>query len=102
MIEYIYALICPVSNEIKYIGKSKNPKTRYNQHIRKLDKQLTPKRRWLEGLFEKGLKPDIKILKECKEGDGRELEQYYCDMNRNTILNIHNPGKGMKSNKWGE
>ncbi len=100
MTEYIYALICPIENNVKYVGKTKNPKTRYNQHVKKLDKSFTPKRKWLEMLFEKGLLPKIKIIEETNEIQGRDREQYFCDFYKDTILNIHNPEKGMKSNKW--
>jgi predicted GIY-YIG superfamily endonuclease len=98
---YIYGLFCPVEKTIKYVGKSKNLKKRYQQHIRKLDKQFTPKRKWLESLFEKKLLPILKILDESEnEIDARKLEQFYCNENKNTILNIHNPEKGAKSNVW--
>jgi predicted GIY-YIG superfamily endonuclease len=99
MKEYVYYLICPIDKKVKYVGKTKKPKTRYNQHIKKLDKQLTPKRRWLEFLFSKNLVPKLVIVEEI-EGDARILEQKHVDLNKETILNIHNPEKGMKSNKW--
>lgn len=96
--EYIYYLICPIDKEVKYVGKSVNPKSRYYQHIKKLDKLMTPKRKWLEMLFSKGLKPEIEIV-DSVIGDGRELEEYHVSLNKETILNIHNPGKGKKSFK---
>ena len=43
MIEYIYALVDPITKDVKYVGKSKKPKSRYTQHIKKLDKTGTPK-----------------------------------------------------------
>ena len=100
MSEFIYYLICPLTNEVKYVGKSKDPKKRYKQHINKLDKQETPKKKWLEILFEKKLLPIMKIVEEVENGKGREREQFYCELNNKTILNIHNPEKGAKSNKW--
>lgn len=99
MKEYVYYLICPIDNEVKYVGKSKKPKSRYNQHIKKLDKQLTPKRKWIEMLFSKSLLPTLKVVEEF-EGDARHLEQKHVEINEKTILNIHNPGKGIKSKKW--
>lgn len=99
MKEYIYYLICPIENIVKYVGKTKNPKNRYKQHIKKLDKQKTPKRQWLEFIFEKGLLPKLKVVEEF-EGDARHLEQNHVFLNKKTILNIHNPEKGMASNKW--
>ena len=97
MIEYIYTLIDPVTDAVMYVGKSKNPKSRYNQHIKKLDKSLTPKKQWLLSLFEKGLKPKLEIVETVKDGTGREREQHYVTLHEATTLNIHNPSKGMQS-----
>jgi hypothetical protein len=99
MKEFVYYLICPIDKKVKYVGKTKKPKSRYNQHIKKLDKQLTPKREWIELLFSKNLLPILKIVEEF-EGDARHLEQKHVDLNIETILNIHNPEKGKKSFKW--
>jgi hypothetical protein len=78
-----------------YVGCTKNPENRYKQHISKLDKWMTPKRKWLELLFEKGLKPEMKVVEECID-NGREIEQFHVYLHQNTITNIHNPEKGMK------
>lgn len=99
MKEYIYYLICPIEKTVKYVGKSKYPKTRYNQHLKKLDIQLTPKRKWLELLISQNKKPILKIVEEVEIG-ARDLEQKHVEINKKTILNIHNPAKGIKSNKW--
>lgn len=99
--EYIYYLIDPITEVVKYVGKSKNPKTRYNQHIKKLDKGMTPKRKWLESLFAENLKPRLKVVEEI-DGDAREAEQRHVTMHQNTILNIHNPEKGKGSRDWNE
>ena len=95
---YIYYLQDPRNNEVKYVGATKNPKTRYKQHIKKLDKTPTPKKRWLISLFALGLNPKMKIVdKSDNERDARELEQHHLDINYTTALNIHNPRKGAKS-----
>lgn len=96
MEEYIYYLICPIDLTVKYVGKSKDPQKRYKQHVSKLDKLKTPKREWLEMLFSKGLMPKCKVVEKCY-GNARDREQYHVELNRATILNIHNPGKGCKS-----
>lgn len=98
MKEYIYYLICPIDNKVKYVGKTKHPELRYKQHIKKLDKTLTPKRKWLEMLHSKCLEPYMEIVEEV-EDDGRNREQYHVTLNKDTVLNIHNPDKGRKSFK---
>ena len=97
MIEYIYYLICPKTKEVKYVGKTKNPKKRYFQHIKKLDRSMTKKRIWLEMLFSENLAPILKIVEKCENGNGREREQHHVTLNKETTLNIHNPEKGAKS-----
>lgn len=99
MSEYVYGLVCPIDETVKYVGKSKNPKKRYQQHLKKLDKQMTPKRKWLENLASKNLSPRLLILSEI-DGDAREEEQKYLDAFSDTTLNIHNPKKGAKSKDW--
>lgn len=97
---YIYYLICPVEKTVKYVGATKNPKTRFNQHVTKLDLLNTPKKIWLTMLFEKKLLPIMKVVDFAEnEIEGRTKEQYHVDLNRDTILNIHNPAKGKKSFK---
>lgn len=96
--EYIYYLICPIDNVVKYVGKTKNVKRRYNTHVKKLDKGNTLKKQWLLKLFEKNLMPICKVVEEC-DSNARDREQYHVDLNYDTILNIHNPSKGVKSIK---
>ena len=94
--EYIYYLIDPRDNVVRYVGKTANPERRYKQHLSKLDKLMTPKRRWIEELFALKLVPKCKVVERC-EGNGREREQFHVSLNEATILNIHNPAKGVKS-----
>lgn len=98
---YIYYLVDPRTKEVKYVGKTKNPGARYKQHMSKLDKTMTPKKRWLLDLFSKGLKPKMTIAM-VVDIDGREEEQYHLDKHKDTALNIHNPRKGEASRSWDE
>jgi len=93
---YVYYLVDPRTKEVKYVGKTKNPMSRFKQHMTKLDKTSTPKKRWLQELFAKGMKPKMIIAQEVN-GEGREEEQYHLDRHRDTALNIHNPRKGAPS-----
>ncbi len=100
-INYVYYLTDPRTNEVKYVGKTKNPKARFKQHITKLDKTMTPKKKWLLELASKGMKPKMMIAMEVR-GEGREEEQYHLDRHRDTALNIHNPRRGQASRKLDE
>lgn len=100
--EYIYVLTCPVDGCVRYVGKSGNPKSRYRQHITKLDAQPTPKRKWIEMLKTQGLQPKMEIIAESHGDEARQIEQDTLDTHISTALNIHNPLKGKKSRKWEE
>jgi len=60
---YIYALVDPRDNQIRYVGKTVNPKVRLHQHM----KDGTGSRRkeeWLESLRSLSVTPEIVILAE--------------------------------------
>ena len=93
---YVYYLIDPRTKEVKYVGKTKNPPSRFKQHIKKLDKTMTPKKKWLLELRAKGLQPKMIIAQEVN-GDGRAEEQYHLDRHKDTTQERENhQGPGMK------
>lgn len=60
----IYILICPLTQEIKYIGKANNPKRRVKDHMLDFRSRLGEfkKTKWLRELFVAGLKPEMEII----------------------------------------
>lgn len=67
---YIYCLKHPITGEIRYIGKTKNPKDRYKKHLssyklvrNKKNKQYVS--RWINKLKYENLEPVMEILIEC-------------------------------------
>lgn len=67
---YIYCLKHPITGEIRYIGKTKNPSDRYKDHLRSFKKVLKGINnqwvsRWINKLNKEGLQPKMKILLEC-------------------------------------
>lgn len=61
---YIYCLKNPLSNEIKYIGKSNDPTRRLNQHIKEARNNKTQKDKWINSLLSRGLSPVIEVIEE--------------------------------------
>jgi predicted GIY-YIG superfamily endonuclease len=86
---YIYALHCPKSDEIRYIGKSKNPEKRLKEHIG--GKKKYPVSLWSISLLKQGLCPKMTIISEVDEKDWESEEikqiQLHKDMGCN-LLNI--------------
>jgi group I intron endonuclease len=75
-IVYIYALIDPTTNEVRYVGKSVNPKRRYYEHKKLTDKN-SHKSNWIKKLKSVGITPDLKILEECTMETWESREIYW-------------------------
>lgn len=65
---YIYALHCPISNQIRYIGQTvQTPKRRFDHHIwesKNLTEINTKKVNWFRKLLRLGKTPEIIIIEE--------------------------------------
>lgn len=72
---FIYALIDPRDNDIRYVGMSKDPIYRLKQHFWKSQiNKSTYKNHWLKNLLSNNLYPILEIIEECPEmiWQGRE------------------------------
>jgi GIY-YIG catalytic domain len=76
---YIYALLDPRSNEVRYVGKTNNPVKRKNNHSSPSQAELhgRAKNKWVIELREIGLRPEFKILEECDENNWNERERFW-------------------------
>jgi predicted GIY-YIG superfamily endonuclease len=75
---YIYGLLCPLSGEIRYIGKSIDPERRVKGHISgaKSGAYSHHTSRWIRKLDRKGLAPQLVVLQEVGEDeDWRQVER---------------------------
>jgi len=91
---YIYKLIDPVTKDVRYVGKSTNPKIRLKNHIsRRKNKYHSAV--WINGLFLKGLRPTLEIIEECLESKWQERERYWISFYRDKfdLTNILDGGE---------
>jgi group I intron endonuclease len=96
---YIYALIDPVTLEIRYIGKTNNLIVRLNKHLKESKKNpKTHKQCWLNTLLLKNLKPLLKILEECINDEWQEREKYWISLYDN-LTNLTEGGDNPPSHK---
>lgn len=96
---YIYALIDPRNNIIRYIGKSIYPFKRYLNHL--CEKKDAPKNRWIKRLKNRNLKPNIKILCKCKIKNVNSFEKKYISIYKKTLYNEREGGDGWNlKRKW--
>lgn len=72
----IYVLICPVDNIVRYIGiTSKNPGTRFIQHIMGRGTETQKKHDWIQFLKDQGKTPIFKVIEfGLTEEQAREKE----------------------------
>lgn len=78
---FIYSLTDPITNKIRYIGKTNDPEDRYKRHLQKcyLEKydKNTYKSRWIKSLLAKNEKPVMNIIQECNYSNVNEMEIYW-------------------------
>jgi hypothetical protein len=95
MITYIYTLNDPITNEIRYVGKSNTPNVRHRKHISeaKSNKNNNHKINWIKSLLAKNLKPTLDVIDEI-EGDWVWLEEYWISQFKGWGFNLVNGTNG--------
>lgn len=74
---YIYALIDPESEEIRYIGKSIRPEQRLQNHINEPPTNCH-RSHWIQSLKVRGLRPELIIIEEIRGAwPWQESERYW-------------------------
>lgn len=97
----IYALECPITGEIKYIGRTVHSlNTRLSQHINDSKRYKNKCANWIKFLLKKDLKPKI-ILIEIARGNGFEEEIFYISYFKFLGCNLKNHSGGGESGSFG-
>ena len=99
---FIYGLIDPRDNIIKYIGKSINIKTRLYYHIynaKNSKKRKSRKEIWINKLLKLSYTPTLIILHECNVENFSYWEEFYIKKYKSKFLtNYDDKGIGKISN----
>lgn len=101
-IAYIYGLIDPRNNEIRYIGKTINPKNRLSGHITESKdiNVVNYRAKWLRKLTKLGLKAEITFLKTCSSDEYEKYETEFIKIySNNRLTNSDETGQGSKNRK---
>lgn len=90
---YIYKLIDPITNKVRYVGKTKNKlNVRLSQHISKSKTNYKSHvYDWIRKLQCSGNKPIIELIEECFENNWEEREIYWISQFKN-LTNISRGG----------
>ena len=91
---YIYILIDPETNQVRYVGKTTSLKRRYNQHVSECSKIRNHKNNWLLSLKNKNIKPEMVIIDETDNDDWIFLEQWYIQLYRSWGYRLTNSTEG--------
>lgn len=75
---WIYALDCPLSYQVRYVGKSKDPKKRFKTHLQAAD--TVTLRNWVDELKQQGLKPSICYLERVPQEKSSEAESRWINL----------------------
>ena len=74
---YIYGLVDPRDDRVKYVGKTVNLKERLSEHIRRCHEKRTPKNAWIVHLLGLGLSPTTQVIETCDEENWKEREKFW-------------------------
>lgn len=106
---YIYILIDPLTNDIRYVGKTTNLARRLNAHINRAKQNKYHSARWINSLIQKDLKPIMTTIEECNEDNWEEREIYWISYYRKLfdLTNIldgggHSATYGRLGKLWSE
>lgn len=91
---YIYALIDPRNDQVRYIGKANNPEDRYRNHYNSSRDKDTHKRNWINNIRKDGLKPELLILDEVPIDNWQYWERFYISLYKTYGFNLVNYTSG--------
>ena len=102
MKNYIYILKDPISNEVRYVGKSNNPQNRLKRHLSEsnLIESWTPKNKWLLSLRKDNLSPIMEIIDSTDLDDINELEVYWIKHYHDLGVRLTNGTDGGDGFDW--
>lgn len=95
---YIYTLSDPLTEEIRYVGKTSQPLRRAYEHSYLRREENTHKKNWISKLKKKGNAPLFEIIDEVDIEEWQFWEKYWVSQIRswgyNNLLNHTNGGDG--------
>lgn len=94
---YIYGLFCPVSDQIRYVGKADDPINRLTSHISaaKGNYYKHHTSRWLRKILSAGFAPRLVFLQQVEDGEcWKEAERAWISRGRDLGWRLTNTAEG--------
>jgi hypothetical protein len=91
---YIYALVDPRDNHVRYVGKANKPEDRYKNHFNSSRDKNTHKRNWISSVRKDGFRPELLILDEVSIDNWQYWESFYISLYKTFGFNLVNYTSG--------
>ena len=94
---YIYALVDPDTDGVRYVGKADDPYKRLERHLAGYEPRATHKSNWIKSLLAQGKQPELMILEEVGVAAWEEAEKRWIAYFRKvgvSLTNITDGGEG--------
>ena len=89
---YIYIILNPITNEVRYVGKTTNIKRRFYQHLHtKLNSYCS---KWIFSLLKQNIIPEFSIIDEVTEDNWQFWETYWIAQFKSWGFNLTNLTSG--------
>lgn len=98
---FIYALVDPRNEQVRYIGKSKDPIDRYRNHYNSARDKNTHKRNWINNLRKDGLRPELLVIDEVESDNWVFWECFYISLYKSYGFNLVNYTSGGDGSTFG-
>jgi len=90
---YIYALIDPITKQPRYVGKTDNLSRRLATHLK--DRSHCHRAHWIQSLLSQGLKPTLLVIESIPSDQGwQERERFWISHYRNLGCTLTNNTDG--------
>lgn len=98
---YIYALIDPRNDQVRYIGKANNPEERYTNHFNSARDKNTHKRNWINSVRNDGYRPELLILDQVSVSEWVYWEIFYISLFKTLGFDLVNYTSGGDGSTFG-
>jgi hypothetical protein len=95
---FIYALIDPITENVRYVGKSVVPYRRYISHVKEVKNAKRRKDRWINFLLKQNRKPLFVILEKFQDKNWQKYERKwikFCKTQGYDLTNHTDGGDGL-------